>query len=212
MSKGFALVALLACNGAAQAVIVDFDSNTLAASTGSTTALTTTLGLHRLNVTTADGYLSTIAAGQFTGVWIAREIAADGTYVVDFNGEAVNYVEFTINAISGNGPLPWEQFQQFTTIGGPGDLASYTINDPLSAYGTSSLSTLVIAADKGIDRGQFTVAISSPTSFTGFAFRHTQNPDQSGSVLIDVTANIIPAPASLAFMGLGVAAVGRRRR
>ncbi len=202
----------LAAGASAHGYLVTWTPADLVASTGSFFSQSSTVGSDTLNVSTSDGFISPLNAGIFTGIWFSQNVIADGTYVLDFNGAAVDSVSFTVNAISGNGPSPFEQFQDFATIGGPGTLLSTVINSPLSAYGTGSLSTLVIAADQGLDEGTFTVTVTSSSSFTGLSFRHTQNPQQNGSVLIGVEANIVPAPAAGALAGLGLLAAARRRR
>ena len=196
----------------AAADFVDFNGNTLLAANPTVPGLfySATNGGRQANFSTGNGAISPIASGIYTGLWFSQAVISDGTYAIDFNGDKVTSMSFSVNAISGNGALPGEAFSQFTVLGGSADSYSLTTAGPVSVYG-NSLATLSIVADQLLDNGSYTLTVTSAAGFSGISFRHTQNISQDGSVLIDVNGEFVPAPATAALALAGLVATRRRR-
>lgn len=206
------LIALVAAMVAlpASAEFVDFNGNLLVSASPIGNGWTAANAGRNVNFTTANGLISPLAAGIYTGLWFSQATIADGTYAIDFGGDTVHTMSFSVNAISGNGTPPGEAFSDFTVLGGTADSYGLTVAGPLSVYG-NTLSTLNIVADQLQDNGSYTLTLTSAAGFTGVSFRHTQNPNQNGSVLIDVNADFVPAPATAALALAGLVATRRRR-
>ena len=212
MNRIMACLALAGISPLASAVIIDFSDLELGTENGTATAKSYSKSGQTLNITTGDGIMGHIGSGQFAGVWFSQNVTSDGTYKFDFNGAGATYFEFSVDAQSGNGGTPVEIMQDFALVGGSGVTFTAVGNPAVNITG-ATLSTLNIASIEGIDNGEWTVTISSLTPFTEVSFRHTQNPNQNGSVIQHVVADVlVPAPGALALLGLSGLVAARRRR
>lgn len=203
---GALAVAMVAGAASAAVTFTDLDLGT---ANGDSLAKSYSKNGVTLNVTTGNGSMTTIADGEFAGLWFSQDVIADGTYTLDFNGVGTTSVEIAMDAMSGVGDGR-ERLLDWATTGATPDISvSNTSNVDVSG---SDLASLVIACTQDTDNGKFTLTLTSALPFTSVSFRHLQNPFQNGTVIERVTVDAVPAPASLALVGLSGLAATRRRR
>ncbi len=203
---------LLAVSGTALGQTIELMDLELGTANGTAVAKSWTEGSVTLNVTTGNGTMEHIGVGQYAGLWFSQNITADGTYSFDFNGQGATYFEIGIDAISGTAGLPVESLTEWMVVGGTPIVDFVNVSGGLMVSGQPNVAALVFVQAVGADNGILRMGISSPTPFTSVSFRHMQNPDQQGSVIEYLRADIVPSPASAAVLGLGGLMATRRRR
>ncbi len=187
---------------------VEWSASELGVVGGSSTSQSWDKSGYTLNVNTSDGYLSNIGSGTFTGLWFGGSVSADGTYVMDLDGVQMNSLEFEFDASSSVNNQEPERFLDWEISTGGGFIAASDLFN-MSVDG-STMNDLVLTAING-DLGEATVTITSGSSFTWFAFRHTQDLDQNGSVIERVLIDTVPTPGAVSLLLLGGIVFGRRR-
>lgn len=207
----FGAVSLSALCGLASAQLAVFPDSVLGTPNGTSQFKSYTDNGVTLNVSTADGDMSHIGgSGGFAGLWFSQNLVSDGTYVFDFNGLGATSFTFAVDAISAVGDAAREVLSNFTVTGGTPSYVVTPINN--MDIGGTDLASLTLACVQGLDNGEFSMTITSPTPFTSVSFRHTQDLFQNGSVIEYVEVNAVPAPASAGLLAVaGLAALRRRR-
>lgn len=184
---------------ASQAATVSFNDSELAAGFS--------ISKDGLNVTTstADGALSTIGSGIYTGLYVGVN-DANGTYEMTFS-QAISSIEIEFDALSNSGgPVP-ETIFGFATNNGAVSI-TYT-----NQFGTSFDGTTITSTEND---GQGIIRFTG-AAFTSFFFTHDQDPRQNGFVIerlvVDTVSGEVPLPATgfLLFGGLlGLAGLRRK--
>jgi hypothetical protein len=176
----------------ALAVFVSFSDLELGTPNGTSTAKSYTENGVTMNVTTADGWMGHLSAGQFAGLYITSNAASSATYNFDFSpGFGATHLKISVDAASGR-HLPVETFDTFTVVG-----ASPTYSETHNANMTSSgstLATLSISCLPATDSGEWELTLNSATPFSSFSFHHSQNVNNNGSVIQLVELDVIPIP------------------
>jgi hypothetical protein len=213
MQKISVIAALAAAlvSSRALAVFVTFDDVELGTPNGTSTAKSYTENGVTLNVTTADGTMDHIGAGQFAGLWFSKDITSSGTYNFDFGaGFVATHMRISVDAASGIFS-PEETFDTFTVVG-----ATPTYTETHNANMTSSgatLATLSISSISGTDNGEWELTLDSATPFSSVSFHHLQNTSNNGSVIQLVELDVIPIPEpGVTTLGLGIGLFSLLRR
>lgn len=196
-----AVAATMLC-GTASAAIVTYTDTDLAS------GFSVTVDGLNLTTSTADGDLSTIGSGIYTGLYIGVN-DANGKYDLTF-GSAISSIEIEFDALSNTGGTPEETIFDFLADGSSVSIG-YTNQDGTTFDG----STIASTANDGMG-----IITYSGTSFSTFSFSFNQNPGQNGFVIENIVvdtgmvASQVPLPASslLLLGGLGMIAAKRRTR
>ncbi len=202
------LVAAMAA-ASVQAEMIEWYDYELGLSGGSSTLQSWTKDGYTLNVSTIDGYLTNYQSGEFAGLWLAQKTSSDGTYIIDLDGVAMNSLEFEFDAASNGGSGEPERFLDWEISIGGGFIA---VSDIVGMdVAGSTMDDLVLTSI--VNDGMATVTITSDTGpFTWFAFRHTQDISQDGSVIERVLIDAVPTPGVASLLLLGCVVINRQRR
>jgi hypothetical protein len=200
------IISLCTFDRAARAATFSFNDTTLGNGSFSWTDSGFTLSASASN----GGVLSSIANGQFAGLYIAQN-AASGRYTLAFS-QAVTSASFQFDALGSTIP-PGEQISNFAISNGTPNITYTNLSD------TSFNNGVITGSPTGIGDGRGIVSISSSSPFTSLSFVHTQTPANVGFVIEQFTANTstttttaVPEPFTIVGTLVGAGTAYRMRK
>ncbi len=158
----------------------------------------------QVTITATVGNSAADASGNsFTGYLLAG-FFNDPSYNADSGGNGVGNLTTSANASSGS-PLLFSAWDSFGL-----NVWNFSADSSVGVTGGSQ-AFVGSATWSGLDSDEYAAMLAGNTSGDIYFNADTDNDIAGGAVFIG-TWNVVPAPSSMALLGLGGIAAGRRRR